>query len=133
MRQAASLGVGELGDLQRAVVLLVGEQPIEGGVAEFLEVDSALLVGGRAGVGALGEVVLVQLDPEVFQRVGRSVVVSHRRLGREGLLFVVEFGPDVIIRAVLPVAGTRRSGRQPLGGGGGQGRFQLLELTDGRA
>ncbi len=133
MRQAASFGVRESGDLQFAVVLLVGEQPIEGGIAEFLEVDAPFLIGGRAGVGALGEVVLVQLDPKVFQRVGRSIVVSHRRLGREGLLFVVEFGPDVVIRPVLPVACARRSGRQPLGGGGGQGRFQLLELTYGRA
>ena len=133
VRQAAPFGVGEPGDLQFAVIFLIGEQPVEGGVAELLEVHAAFLIGGRAGVGALGEVVLIQLDPEVFQGVGRSVVVSHRRLGRERLLFVVEFGPDVVIRPVLPIARAGSPGRQPLGGGRGQGRFQLLELADGRA
>ena len=119
MREAAPLGVGESGDLQFAVVFLIGEQPVEGGVAELLEVDAAFLIGSRAGVGALGEVVLVQLDPEVLQGVGGRIVVSHRRLGRERFLFIVEFGPDVVIRPVLPIARARRSGRQPLGGGGG--------------
>ena len=133
VRQAASFGVRESGDLQFAVVLLVGEQTIKGGVAEFLEVDAPFLIGGGAGVGALGEVVLIQLDPEIFQRIGRSVMVGHLRLGGEGLLLVVEFGPDVIIRAILPVAGARRPGRQPLGGGGRERRLQLLELTYGRA
>ena len=128
--EAAPLGVGQLCDFQCAVVGFVGEHPVEGAVGKLLQVDAALGVGGHAGVGALGEIILVQLDPKVVERIGRGVVVGNRRFGRDGALLVVELGADIIVGAILPIAGTRGAGGEALGGGRGQERIQLLELLD---
>ena len=132
MREAAPFGVGQLCDLQFAVVALVGQQPVEGRVAELLQVDATLGVRRCPGIGALGEIILIQLNPKVVECIGRGVMVSHRSHGRDRTLLVVEFGADIVVGPVLPIAGARGARGEALGGGRRQDRIQLLELLDGR-
>ena len=69
------------------------------------------------GIGLV--LILVELQPEVVQRIGAVVGVSDGYLADDLLVGRVEGGLYVVIRAVLPVAGAGRAegGAGGLGGG----------------
>ena len=73
------------------------------------------------------EDVLVELQPEVGQRVGRPVDVGDRLRSGDAVQLLVELRLDAVVGALLPIA---RAGRSRCAAGDARGGEQGLELRE---
>ena len=75
--------------------------------------SSVMLVGrGLVRVAVLGPHVLVELEPDVGELVGRVVSIGDGLGAGDALVLVVELDLDLVVRALLPVlvSGSPRGG-----------------------
>ena len=117
-----------------ADLIAAGEALAEHLVAQ-LAVALLVLLADRVGgadpqqLAVLGLGVLVELDPEVAQHVGRVVAVVDPLAARDSVLLLVEGGLDPVVDLLLPVAVAWR----PRGGAGRPwGRELAVELAEER-
>ena len=81
----------------------------------------------RVGIGLVD--ILVQLHPQVAERVGRLVVISDGAAAGDLAPGFIERGADRVVGALLPVGVARRAGGGAVGIRGGQHFFELAELV----
>ena len=72
--------------------------------------------------------ILVELQPQVRQRVGRVVGVGYRLGAAYTLVFVVEFGGNDVIGFLLPILVSGRTRSGAVGVWRGKKLLKLLEL-----
>jgi hypothetical protein len=136
--QRLAVRAGDAGDLEAAVELAAlgqeaGRLVVQAGLAARRRRRAPCLarrVARDVAVVRVGaEHVLVQLHPQVVQRVRRVVVVGDGLAAADGALRFVQRGADLVVGALLPVGVARGAGGGAGVGGRGQQFVELAELV----
>ncbi len=128
--QRAACAVGDRGDLETVRLVGVGLELAERGIGQQIAARRAGSRGcGQACDRVLLELVLVELEPGVGQRVGRVVPVGDGFAGGDALGGLVERCGDDVVGLLLPVGFAWRAGGGAVGVGGWQVHLELAELV----